>query len=728
MDTTIYSASSVPFEEISRKLDIVKRRQGERKRKNEPEYIDIVCAFDTETSTVELPEPDGTLRSHAFMYIWQFQLGPDYTIVGRTWEEYDCLIRGLRLMQLRAKERHKLTKLPVFVVWVHNLAFDWQFLRGAYHFDNEDCFFKDVRKPLYTRFDHVIEYRCSYMHSNMSLEKFCEYTGTKYRKLDGRLFDYSKIRFPWTPLSDYELEYCVNDVRALVEAITNQMDADGDTLKTIPYTSTGYVRRECKAAIQPIHYSISLMLPDMAVFNLLRRTFRGGNTHANRYHVGRIIENMTGKDICSSYPAQLLTKTFPMGPFHKLKDGPDLYKDVISLIAKGNAVIADYQFKGLKLKNSKDPFPYLPIAKCHCLRSLEDNGRIISADLCITALTEIDLQIVLDHYDFYDLRIYNAYTAIKGPLPKPFRDVVKKYYLEKTRLKGIENSAYMYNKMKNMLNSTYGMAVQKPIHDIVYYNDESEDVFLCYQPSEEDAEKDLLKAPFPYQWGVYCTALARQSLQEYIDLVPYDPETGISNAVYIDTDSVKYIGTVDDKNINNRLKRLSKKEINSAPDLNGKEHPIGVFEQDGFYKRFITWGAKRYAYEDKDGLHVTVSGVTGARHLLNDITPETDKAIYHNPDGSMKDEIPWEIDELGCLENFKPGMVWDKAGGVMAVYNDHDDFLYTDPDTGKQVHITSNVAIVPTTYTMTITEGYDDLINDILEYQRFCREKGYLRK
>ena len=45
--------------------------------------IDVVSAFDIETSRIDLPIPKGAKQnSHSFMYIWQFQI-EDYTIIGR---------------------------------------------------------------------------------------------------------------------------------------------------------------------------------------------------------------------------------------------------------------------------------------------------------------------------------------------------------------------------------------------------------------------------------------------------------------------------------------------------------------------------------------------------------------------------------------------------------------------------------------------------------------------
>ena len=44
-------------------------------------------------------------------------------------------------------------------------------------------------------------------------------------------------------------------------------------------------------------------------------------------------------------------------------------------------------------------------------------------------------------------------------------------------------------------------------------------------------------------------------------------------------------------------------------DPSGQIHYMGVFETENTADRFITWGAKKYAYEDHNGLHLTVASV-----------------------------------------------------------------------------------------------------------------------
>lgn len=49
-------------------------------------------------------------------------------------------------------------------------------------------------------------------------------------------------------------------------------------------------------------------MPTLHVFELLREAFRGGDTHANRFYVGKILENVGSYDRESSYPYELVNK------------------------------------------------------------------------------------------------------------------------------------------------------------------------------------------------------------------------------------------------------------------------------------------------------------------------------------------------------------------------------------------------------------------------------------
>lgn len=698
-------------------------KKGKRK-KSQQRILNVFSAFDIETSTVWLNDNKRLYDVHSFMYVWQMQI-EDYTIKGRTWEEWLLFLAVLREGIESVKEKEKLSQNPLLVIWVHNLAYEFTFISGIYPFKNEECFFRDVRKPIYCRMMDSFELRCSYIQTNLSLSALCKQCGVP-EKLSGQKYDYDKIRFPWTELTEFEQEYCTRDVESLVQCMKYRVQRSGDTLVTVPLTSTGYVRRECKEALSGEYLNVRELKPLEKEYRLLRNAFRGGNTHANRAYVGRIVEDVYSYDISSSYPTQQLTQLFPMSPFKWLlldqKTSRERIKKVYTYIGLNYAVIGRYKFKQLRLKNPAEPIPYISLSRCDALRASLDNGRILECEYLEIALTEIDLKIIMEQYTFSEIDITECMVSQKGFLPVAYRHVIQDYYNKKTKLKGddSEEGLYIYLKSKNMLNSVYGMSATDPIHNDVFYdpdhqsNKEHDGEYYTSDYSDftsEEIAKRLKNAAFPYSWGVYTTAYARKQLQDAIRLAG-------DRIVYCDTDSVKLIGPFPELDkLNASLRRKAEQQLAYADDKNGIRHYIGIFEQDAHYDRFITQGAKRYAFEKNGKLGVTVAGVSTK---VNE-----------------KTGIPFAVEELKSLENFKPdrfdddgnliekGMIWSLAGGTMSVYNDTDDIVYTDPESGNKVHITKNVSIIPTTYEMTYAKDYRLLLEkDIQLYSDYRRLKS----
>ena len=232
-----------------------------KKHKN---IINLVTAFDTETTAInELQQ--------SFVYIWQFGFG-DTVYIGRELSE------AVDLFEKIAQALDEDVKL---IVYVHNLSYDFQFLKGYYQFKADEVFAIDKRKILKcTMFNGKIEMRCSYLHSNMSLDNFAKKWAVIYQKQDGSEFNYHKFRTAATPLTDEELKYCACDILALCEALENEMKHDGDTLATIPLTVTGYMRRDVKRIYNKISYNKrkSLMPTGELFFNFGKRLEEGTRT------------------------------------------------------------------------------------------------------------------------------------------------------------------------------------------------------------------------------------------------------------------------------------------------------------------------------------------------------------------------------------------------------------------------------------------------------------------
>lgn len=665
----IISPEQFPFEWLY-EVPLVKRKQGNQKTRKRVKYKDIITAFDIETTRLIDIE-------QSVMYVWQWQFGDDYTVVGRTWEQFVAFQRKIA----------KILDDSVLVVFVHNLSYEFQFLRGIYQFSPDEVFAIKSRKVLKCNMHGCFEFRCSYIHSNMNLDTYTKKMGVKHKKLTGT-FDYEKIRYPWTELSNDELAYCVHDVQGLVEAIKIEMEHDGDNLYTFPLTSTGYVRRDAKKAMSTVSISfVKNQLPDYEIYKMLKEAFRGGNTHANRYYANYTLHNVHSADRSSSYPDVMCNCKFPISEFYRLGDLH--YKDVVKLIEKRNkALIMRVAITGIYLTRIDWGCPYLSISKCrHIENALEDNGRILSADYLETTLTDIDLRIVLQEYSFTDIRFFDVASSRYGYLPTPLINTICQYYHYKTELKDVSGQELLYMKSKNKLNSLYGMCAQDPVKQSILFINNN------FQEQNEEESKLLLennkKAFLAYQWGVWVTAWARYRLEEGIILAHGDIENPDSpQFVYCDTDSVKYIGDID-LTVFNRQRILDSKRSGAyAPDPAGITHYMGVYEKEHDMCEFRTMGAKKYVYRETpdDELICTIAGVS--------------KSLGGK-----------ELESHGGITAFHEGFTFEEAGGLEAVYND-DINKVIDID-GHSLKITSNVVLRPSTYTLGLSADYKRLLTEV---------------
>lgn len=658
---------------------VLPRKTGKRVGKYRRKYLNVVCAFDIETTRIS--------EDFSVMYIWQLQIGPEFTIIGRSWKEFRIAMQRLI---------GPLEDGVYLAVYVHNLAFEFQFLRGIYDFREEEVFAVQPRRPLRAdMYDHI-ELRCSYLHSNMRLDTYLKKMGVPDQKLS---YDYDKKRFPWTPLSDDEIAYCVNDVKGLVEALMVEMVHDGDTLYSIPATSTGYVRRDVKAAMRQLRYgAVHEMLPDIDTYNLLREAFRGGNTHANRHWAGVELDGVSSWDRSSSYPDVQINRPFPIGRFYSLSHWSRIpWEKMIDLIERRKkAVLARLAFWDIRLKDDLNGCPYIPLDKCRRVKGERlDNGRILSADYLEITVTDVDLKILLDQYDFEARRVLALEYSRYGQLPEILKKCIINYYRLKTELKGNAEQTLLYEKSKNKLNSIYGMSAQNPVKQNIIWTKSGWE--LDQRPVEEILEESNKKAFFPYQWGVWTTAWARYELQRGIDNVTRQG----AEFCYCDTDSVKYFGDVDWTELNEDLETRSAKTGAHAADQKGREHYMGVWEADkGYPAKFATRGAKKYVVLHPDGkLEATIAGVSK-------------REDGGRVSGGM------ELEKHGGISAFlQPVFTFTEAGGVELAYNDSVRKMVRID--GHRLKVRECVTIRPSTYTLSDTDEYADLLASYREIKEF---------
>ena len=696
-----------------------KRRRGnQRSRQTKFEYKDIICAFDIETSLFKIGEhPAGSGAAPriiedyvAVMYIWQLQLGDDLTLYGRTWEEFNALISELS-GALEDDER--------LCIYVHNLSYEFQFLRDpeilGKLINEESVFCVKSRTPIkFTCCSDKLEFRCSYLHSNMSLAEFTDKMQVKHGKLSGDEFDYSKTRYSWTDLTDRELEYCFNDVIGLVECLEKECEIDGDNLYTLPLTSTGYVRRDIKRAIQKLpHNYIGKQLPDYSTYTMLREAFRGGNTHASRFYSDKRIDaHIYCYDISSSYPNVLLNYKYPVTLFREITKDAQTVDHIIKIAAKGKAVLARIAIWNAELQDSFWPVPYLSRDKCRNIYNASyDNGRIVSADYLETTVTDVDLKIILAEYKG-SIEVIEAKFADYGYIPEEIKAVIRDYFIRKTALKGVSGEEIQYTKSKNKLNAIYGMSAQNPVKleeaymdgdyvtGIHYHDEYRNKCWMSEDAAEADGidiyamahEENIEKSTMPYQWGVWVTAWARDCLERAIRNCGND-------FLYCDTDSVYFYGDHSFKDYNRNAIKLSTSSRAFATDRKGVTHYMGVMEEDKRMISFKSMGAKKYAYIDPDGqLHITIAGVNKAKGAA--------ELTAWAKDHGMKDG----------LDAMREDFIFSDAGGTESVYNDSGMTINIE---GREVYVPSNVAIKESTYKIGLANDYKTLLEFLADNNLF---------
>lgn len=473
---------------IIRKLPVISKKHPGKRGKHEKTYIASINAFDIETSRIKEIE-------QSIMYIWQAQIGLEYTIIGRTWYEFKYFMERIS----------KIIGSSIMVWHVHNLSYEFCFLKGIYNFDSSEVFRTDSRKVLKCSMYGNIEFRCSYLLTNLSLDRFTRQMGVENQKLEGKKFNYNKVRYPDTELTEYEINYCINDVKGLVQALTKLFELDGDNVRTVPLTATGYVRRDLKQAMRKYNFNqLHEMLPNIHIQEILFERFRGGDTHRNRWLANVVLKNVKSMDRVSSYPDIMLNCPVPMTKFYPL---PESSLDTVKFMlnSKKYALLMRIGFWDIELKDMFNGAVYLSRDKCRNIINGEwDNGRIIKRSFLETSITDIDLRLILKYYKFSRSNPYEVYYRKYRKLPKMLTDVVMKYYKVKTELKGVseDDPQYIYYcNRKARLNARYGCLVQSPCKQSIIYK--GGEFIEDTKPAAELLEQSNKKAFLNYRWGVW---------------------------------------------------------------------------------------------------------------------------------------------------------------------------------------------------------------------------------
>lgn len=612
-------------------------------------FYNIPMSFDIETSSFyedkkgvvytneqfEQLEKPVKASKKAIMYIWQFAI-ENNVIYGRTWIDFIYFCR--QLYNYLNLEKY------FIVVYVHNLSYEFQFI--CKRFKWLDIFADSERKPIKATAENHFIFKCSYRLSGYSLAVLSNNLQYhKIKKLVGDL-DYTLLRNSATPLTEQELEYCFNDVLIVTAYISEMIDEYGD-IEKIPLTQTGKVRRFVRAECfknEKYKFMIQKLTIDETEYILLKNAFAGGFTHCNAMYTELECRDVTSFDFTSSYPTVLIAERFPMskGKAVKVKSAEMLEK-----LIQNYAVLVDVRFTNIKSSFLYDNI--ISYSKCRNIKNpLINNGRVVSADTLSITLTDLDYLNIKDFYSWDKMEIGICYIYERGYLPKEIIETILKLYKDKTELKGVDGKETEYLHSKELLNSIYGMCVTSIVHDCVTFDADG----WKTQPNKLHEELEIYNTDknrfLFYQWGVWCTAYARNNLYTAIKECK-------SDYIYSDTDSVKILNADRHKHYFERYNKwiISKLEkcLNhySIPldyirpkTIKGVEKPLGVWDFDGHYSKFKTLGAKRYINEKDNGeLAITVCGLSkkaGKNYIASQKDPFTffNCGMYVNRDNTGK--------------------------------------------------------------------------------------------
>lgn len=582
--------------------------------------VDIINPYDQLIKIIEVMEENRPGKKEednkrAIMYIWQIAINGS-VYIGRTWKQFVNLINQFT-------EKLSLSKNKRIIIWVHNLAFEFQFLKD--YFTWNKVFAISNRKPIYALTENGIEFRCSYILSNLSLAN-CGESLKKYKvsKLSGSL-NYELIRHEKTPLSKEELNYCINDVLVCSAWIKERMEEANNDITRLPLTATGYcrnyTRRKCfgfKDNRQFKHFRKiinALTISNLSEYNLMQRAFAGGFTHSSALHSCEICENVSSFDLTSAYPFALCSQKFPMSKGEKI-NVTTIKK--LKHYCKLYWCLFDIKFINIRPKVINEN--YISVSKCWQIKNaITNNGRLVGADEISISICSTDLEIISRFYTWDSVCIGDFYVYKLDYLPKEIILAILQLYSDKTKLKGVEGQEDFYTKSKQLLNSIYGMMVTSVISPIFDYKTET-----GWEKTNREVEKELeiynkSKKRFTFfPWGIACTAYIRR-------VVASGCLAFGDSYLYSDTDSLKvlnaekhmdYINNYN-KMVERQLKKVSEHynipfEMFAPKTIKGEIKMLGVWDNETPkpWKKFKSLGAKRYmVLTDDNKLTMTVSGV-----------------------------------------------------------------------------------------------------------------------
>lgn len=475
------------------------------------------------------------------------QIGGDQILVHKSLEE--------TMMWLERQTKN-------VILYYHNLKFDGHFwvdflLRNGYQF----C--RDIRKKWKGWFTATIsemgswyiikfktgkitvEIRDSYKLLPFSLDRISKSFKTKHKKLE---LQYEGYRYAGGEITNEEMQYIVNDVLVLKEALEIAFDMGGNKLT---------IGSCCIEKLKELMPNFKVYFEDLKELQLneeiygdknvdyyIRRTYRGGWCYLNPKHANK--EKISGQtyDVNSLYPSVMHGESgnyYPIGsPKFFTKEIPEFLMNELDKVwfvrFKCRFELKEGYLPTVQIKRSLfyKASKYLTTSKIewngNYYDTIEWQGKQIDSKPTIS-MTMVDYKMFLEHYDVTELDILDGcyFNGKKGIFDE---------YIDYFKELKIKSTGALREWAKLYLNNCYGKLASSD--DSSYKEPYLLDDILHFDRVSEQEKKTISIAA-----GAMVTAYARYftitACQKNYDLF-----------VYSDTDSAHLLkGEIKDMPIHN---------------------------------------------------------------------------------------------------------------------------------------------------------------------------------
>ena len=480
-----------------------------------------------------------------------------------------------------------------YLLWFHNLKYDGEYIISWLLHNGYECIKdkKDRRDKTFTClisdmgqwysieifFDtknkkHInkVTIYDSLKILNFSVEQIAKDFNLPIQKLT---IDYKEKREIGHILTEQEINYIRNDVEIMARALAIMFQEDLTKMT---------IGSDALSNYKKINKNFNKYFPTLPfeIDKDIRRSYKGGFTYLNDIYKGQETGAGIVFDKNSMYPAKMMYEKMPFGDpiFFNGKYEEDmlypLYVQTLSCIFE----LKDGMLPTIQIKNNLSFIP-------------NEYIKSSDGDIVTLTLTNIDLEMFLQHYNVYELEYHSGwkFRAIKGL----FTEYIDYWTNKKIQAKKDNNGA-MYRISKLMLNSLYGKYGLNPIvrSKFPYLDDDGVVKYGMY----ESEIRDSIYLPI----ATFITSYARQDIIESSQKIrDYSMKKyGKDLYVYSDTDSIHCL--LDEEKDINDLKQI----------LEIDDYKLGAWKLESKFKKGKYLRQKCYIELDyNEKLNVTVAGL-----------------------------------------------------------------------------------------------------------------------